>query len=107
MDAPNLPPELAETDATLRSLIGRSDEPVPAEHLRRIRVALANEAAQRDKVDRRDWWVIPGILGVLAVSATGPTEPAVVMLTFAVGLSWTPLLVRLINRAELAERSGT
>lgn len=106
MDAPDFPPELAETDTALRSILRHAEEPVPMEHMRRIRMTLAGEAARRDRVARRDWWVFPGILGVLSVGAVGPTEPVLMAITFAIGMAWTPVLVRLLGQSDGPGRSS-
>jgi len=103
-----IPPELAETDAALRGAIGRATEPAPvaAEHLVRIRTALAAEAAHRDKVSRRDWWVPAGVLGVMSVGVVGPTMPVVTAVTFALAIVWSYLLVQALDQPGLPEVSS-
>ena len=103
-----IPPELAETDDALRGAIGRATEPVPvsAEHLVRIRTALAGEAAHRDRVSRRDWWVPAGVLGVMSVGVVGPTMPLVTGVAFTVAIVWTYLLVQTLDQGGFPEGSS-
>lgn len=108
MEDQMIPPDLAETDAALLGAIGRASEPVPvpAEHLVRIRSALAAEAAHRDKVSARDWWVPAGVLGVMSVGVVGPTMPLVTGVTFALGVVWSYLLVQVLEQPVLPEGSS-
>ena len=103
-----IPPELSDTDGTLRAAIANAAEPiaVPPEHLVRIRTALAAEAAHRDKVSRRDWWAPAGVLGVMSVGVVGPTMPLVTVVTFTLAVLWSYLLVQALDQPALGEASG-
>jgi hypothetical protein len=106
MDDHEIPPELTETDAALRAVVGRASEPAPVEHLIRIRTALAAEAAHRDEVSRRDWWVLAGLLGMVSVGVVGPTAPLLMGATFAVGLVWSRLLAQALDHSGRSEVSS-
>ncbi len=106
MDLQNLPHDLAKTDARLRSVITNAVDEAPPEHMRRIRVALAAQAAARKPPGpTSDVWLPAGILGVLGVAAVGTTEPILSAATFGIAIGWTYLLAR-IDPPSIEEQAG-